>query len=78
MLNAVSVVSQSFALSFIVALFSFSHLKRTGHMKEFVIVSEEAISKGIRRIVAITGHEAEKVISFYSCFSTSCIILTPC
>ena len=38
-----------------------SHLKRTGHMKDFVIVSEEAISKGIRRIVAVTGHEAEKV-----------------
>ena len=30
-------------------------------MKDFVIVSEEAISKGIRRIVAITGHDAEKV-----------------
>eukprot|EP00794_Sanderia_malayensis_P019007 gene19007-20919_t len=39
-----------------------THLKRTGHMKEFVIVSEEAISKGIRRIVAITGHEAEKAV----------------
>ena len=32
-------------------------------MKDFVIVSEEAISKGIRRIVAITGHEAEKVLT---------------
>jgi len=39
-----------------------THLMRTGHMKEFVIVSEEAISKGIRRIVAITGYEAEKAI----------------
>eukprot|EP00795_Rhopilema_esculentum_P001457 gene1457-15882_t len=39
-----------------------THLKRTGHMKDFVIVSEEAISKGIRRIVAVTGHEAEKAL----------------
>ena len=40
-------------------------------MKEFVIVSEEAISKGIRRIVAITGYEAEKVLQhfFASCQS---------
>jgi len=39
-----------------------THLKRTGHIQEFVIVSEEAISKGIRRIVAITGHDAEKAV----------------
>jgi len=30
-------------------------------MEEFAITSEEAISKGIRRIVAVTGHEAVKV-----------------
>ena len=29
-------------------------------MKKFVLVSEEAISKGIRRIVALTGPEALK------------------
>ena len=29
-------------------------------MKSFVLVSEEAISKGIRRIVALTGPEALK------------------
>ena len=29
-------------------------------MKSFVLVSEEAISKGIRRIVALTGAEALK------------------
>ena len=39
----------------------FSHIKNTGDMFEFAIVSEEAISKGIRRIVAVSGHEAEKV-----------------
>jgi alanyl-tRNA synthetase len=30
-------------------------------MKEFSLISEEAISKGIRRIVAITGPDAERV-----------------
>lgn len=43
-------------------LFSFRHLKNTGDMVDFTIVSEEAISKGIRRIVGITGQDAEKVI----------------
>lgn len=33
-------------------------LQNTGHMNSFVLVSEEAISKGIRRIVALTGPEA--------------------
>lgn len=35
-----------------------THLKRSGHMIDFVICSEEAIAKGIRRIVALTGPEA--------------------
>ena len=38
-----------------------THLRRAGHMGDFVIVTEEAIAKGIRRIVAITGNEAKKV-----------------
>lgn len=37
------------------------HLQRGGHIQSFAIVSEEAIAKGIRRIVALTGREAEKV-----------------
>jgi hypothetical protein len=40
---------------------SYRHLQNTGHMKEFSLISEEAISKGIRRIVAITGPDAERV-----------------
>lgn len=39
----------------------FRHLQRAGHIKSFAVVSEEAISKGIRRIVALTGSEAVKV-----------------
>lgn len=38
------------------------HLKRAGHIGKMVIVSEEAIAKGIRRIIALTGSEALKVI----------------
>jgi alanyl-tRNA synthetase len=37
-----------------------THLQRSGHMWDFIITSEEAIAKGIRRIVALTGPEAEK------------------
>lgn len=37
-------------------------MKRSGHIGDFVISAEEAIAKGIRRIVAITGPEASKVI----------------
>ncbi|XP_055376341.1 alanine--tRNA ligase, cytoplasmic [Condylostylus longicornis] len=39
-----------------------THLHRSGHIVEFVISSEEAIAKGIRRIVALTGPEALKAI----------------
>ena len=34
-------------------------------MKAFALISEEAISKGIRRIVAITGPDAERVSGAY-------------
>lgn len=37
-----------------------THLRRSGHVGQFYIVSEEAISKGIRRIIAVTGTEAAK------------------
>ncbi|XP_050437288.1 alanine--tRNA ligase, cytoplasmic-like [Adelges cooleyi] len=37
-----------------------THLHKTGHMERFVILTEEAIAKGIRRIVALTGPEATK------------------
>ena len=37
------------------------HLHNSGHIESFALVSEEAISKGIRRIVALTGPEAVKV-----------------
>lgn len=41
-------------------MFFFRHLHYTEHIGDFVITSEEAIAKGIRRIVALTGPEATK------------------
>ncbi|XP_045770045.1 alanine--tRNA ligase, cytoplasmic [Maniola jurtina] len=40
-----------------------SHLHQTGHIGDYVIVSEEGIAKGIRRIVAVTGPEATKALN---------------
>jgi len=37
-----------------------THVAKTGDINELVIVSEEAIAKGIRRIFAITGVDAEE------------------
>ncbi|XP_048508528.1 alanine--tRNA ligase, cytoplasmic isoform X2 [Athalia rosae] len=39
-----------------------THLHQAGHIGDFVIASEEAIAKGIRRIVALTGPEATKAL----------------
>ncbi|KAI6232992.1 Alanine--tRNA ligase [Aphelenchoides fujianensis] len=38
------------------------HLKNVGHIGSFVITSEEAIAKGVRRIVALTGPAAVSAI----------------
>lgn len=35
-----------------------THVAKTGDIKSFVITEESGIAKGIRRIVAVTGHEA--------------------
>lgn len=40
-----------------------THLTRTGHIGEFVITSEEAIAKGIRRVIAISGPDAQRAIN---------------
>ena len=39
----------------------FSHVLQAGHIGRFIIVAEEAVSKGIRRIVALTGQQADLV-----------------
>ncbi|KAL0581861.1 Alanine--tRNA ligase [Marasmius crinis-equi] len=38
-----------------------THVQKTGDIKNFVITEESGIAKGIRRIVAVTGHEAQEV-----------------
>jgi alanyl-tRNA synthetase len=38
-----------------------SHVAKTGDIKGFVITEESGIAKGIRRIIAVTGHEAAEV-----------------
>lgn len=39
----------------------FRHVTSTDEIKDFVIVEESSIAKGIRRIVALTGEEAHEV-----------------
>ena len=39
----------------------YRHVAKTGDLKDFVITEESGIAKGIRRIVAVTGHEAQEV-----------------
>lgn len=41
----------------------YSHLHYSGHVGDFIIASEDAIAKGIRRIVALTGPEAAKALT---------------
>ena len=39
----------------------FRHVAKTGDIKDFVITEEVGIAKGIRRIVAVTGQEAQDI-----------------
>ncbi len=39
----------------------YSHVNKTGDIKDFVIIEESGIAKGIRRVIAVTGHEANDV-----------------
>ncbi|KIL68962.1 hypothetical protein M378DRAFT_71103 [Amanita muscaria Koide BX008] len=38
-----------------------THVSKTSDIKDFVVTEESGIAKGIRRIVAVTGHEAQEV-----------------
>lgn len=52
----------TYFFKFRIQIFSSSHLHYTGHIGDFIIASEIAIAKGIRRIVALTGPEATKAL----------------
>ncbi|TVQ58937.1 MAG: alanine--tRNA ligase [Phycisphaerales bacterium] len=39
-----------------------THLARTGEAVAFAILSEEAVAKGVRRVTAITGADAERAV----------------
>ncbi|ABN65391.2 Alanyl-tRNA synthetase, cytoplasmic (Alanine--tRNA ligase) (AlaRS) [Scheffersomyces stipitis CBS 6054] len=38
-----------------------THVAKTGDIKDLVVIEESGIAKGIRRIVAVTGHDAHAV-----------------
>ena len=40
------------------------HVARTGEIKDFIVTEESGIAKGIRRVVAVTGHEAAEARRF--------------
>lgn len=48
------------AMNYSVEFCGGTHLHHSKHIGSFAIVTEEAIAKGIRRIVALTGDDAEK------------------
>uniref|UniRef100_A0A1I8AFG7 Alanine--tRNA ligase n=1 Tax=Steinernema glaseri TaxID=37863 RepID=A0A1I8AFG7_9BILA len=48
-----------------------THLKNVGHIGRLVISSEEAIAKGQRRIVALTGPAADKAIRLANLYEKS-------
>jgi alanyl-tRNA synthetase len=37
------------------------HVAKTGDIKDFVVTEESGIAKGIRRIIAVTGLDAQEV-----------------
>ena len=53
-----------------------THVKRTGHIGDFVIASEDAIAKGVRRIIALTGPEASRAVKKGSLLCNQVIQLT--
>lgn len=46
------------------------HVAKTGDIKDFVILEESGIAKGIRRVIAVTGHEAAEAKRVAEVFKT--------
>jgi alanyl-tRNA synthetase len=55
-----------------------THVTHTGTINHFMIIEEEAIAKGVRRLVALTGNEAQKAkqrsLDFAQRISTTAIV----
>jgi len=49
-------------IEFSIELCGGTHLQKTGQTSNFIIVSEVGISKGVRRIIAQTGEEAQQTL----------------
>jgi len=47
-----------------------THLRNSKHIRSMALISEDAIAKGIRRVVAFTGHEALKAGAKADAFQT--------
>jgi alanyl-tRNA synthetase len=47
-----------------------THVAKTGDIKDFVITEESGIAKGIRRVVAVTGEEANEVTRVANAFES--------
>ena len=56
-----SVVEREFTVPSCEANADGSHVAKTDDIKDFVIIEESSIAKGIRRVIAVTGHEAHEV-----------------
>ena len=52
--------SVSYGFQYSVEFCGGTHLQNSKHMKSMALISEDAIAKGIRRVVAFTGAEALK------------------
>ena len=47
-----------------------THVKRTSQIQKFVIMEEQAISKGVRRVVAVTMQQSHQTLSLASQISS--------
>lgn len=53
----------------IVSYLTRRHVAKTGDIKDFVVIEESGIAKGIRRITAVTGQEAQTAIRLVESFT---------
>lgn len=52
-------IDQAIGYNYSIELCGGTHVSNTKHISSFVLISEDSISKGTRRIIAVTGSEAQ-------------------